>query len=93
MSASQAGEPREAVEISVLTELDVLVVGAGFSGVYMLHKLRQLGLTARVVERGDGVGGVWFWNRYPGARCDVQSFDYSYSFDEGPTNRDRCWSR
>ena len=82
MSASQAGEPRGTIEISGVTELDVLVVGAGFSGVYMLHKVRQLGLTARVVERGDDVGGVWFWNRYPGARCDVQSFDYSYSFDE-----------
>ena len=69
-------------EVRGVTELDVLVVGAGFSGLYMLHKLRQLGLSSRVLERGDDVGGVWFWNRYPGARCDVQSFDYCYSFDE-----------
>ena len=61
---------------------DVVVVGAGFAGLYMLHKLRELGLSARVLEAGDGVGGTWFWNRYPGARCDVQSFDYSYSFSE-----------
>jgi cyclohexanone monooxygenase len=61
-------------------EFDVIVVGAGFSGLYMLYRLRRLGLSARVFERGSGIGGTWFWNRYPGARCDVESLDYSYSF-------------
>jgi cyclohexanone monooxygenase len=60
--------------------LDVIVVGAGFAGLYMLHRLRQLGLRVRVFEAGSGVGGTWFWNRYPGARCDVESVQYSYSF-------------
>src|SRR5256714_3795503 len=60
---------------------DVVVVGAGFAGMYMLHRLRGLGLSARVYERADGVGGTWYWNRYPGARCDVESIHYSYSFD------------
>jgi len=59
---------------------DAVVVGAGFAGLYMLHRLRGLGLSARVYEAGRGVGGTWFWNRYPGARCDVESMDYSYSF-------------
>src|SRR5919108_3837986 len=59
---------------------DAIIVGAGFGGLYALHRLRQLGLRARVFERGDGVGGTWYWNRYPGARCDVESLDYSYSF-------------
>jgi cyclohexanone monooxygenase len=63
-------------------DLDVLVVGAGFAGLYALHRLRGLGFKTLVVEAGDGVGGTWFWNRYPGARCDVESFDYSYSFSE-----------
>jgi cyclohexanone monooxygenase len=49
---------------------------------YTLHRLRGMGLSVRVFERGDGVGGTWYWNRYPGARCDVESLDYSYSFDE-----------
>ena len=62
--------------------LDAIVVGAGFAGLYMLIKLRQLGMRARVIEAGDGVGGTWYWNRYPGARCDVESMQYSYSFDE-----------
>jgi len=62
--------------------LDVVIVGAGFSGLYMLHKLRGLGLTARVYEAGAGVGGTWYWNRYPGARVDVESQEYSYSFSE-----------
>ena len=62
--------------------LDVVVVGAGFAGMYMLYRLRELGLTARAFETGDGVGGTWYWNRYPGARCDVESMQYSYSFDE-----------
>src|SRR5210317_1643049 len=62
-------------------QYDAIIVGAGFAGMYMLHCLRGLGLTARVFEAGSGVGGTWYWNRYPGARCDVESIDYSYSFD------------
>ncbi|MCH6172006.1 NAD(P)-binding protein, partial [Pseudonocardia alaniniphila] len=53
---------------------DVLVVGAGFAGLYMLHRLRGLGFSATVLEAGDGVGGTWYWNRYPGARCDSESY-------------------
>ncbi|MEU3609613.1 NAD(P)/FAD-dependent oxidoreductase [Streptomyces sp. NPDC035033] len=64
------------------TDVDVVVVGAGVTGLYAVHRLRGLGLRVRGFERGDDVGGVWFWNRYPGARCDVESVDYSYSFDE-----------
>src|SRR5207247_2399818 len=56
--------------------------GAGFAGLYALHRLRGLGLSARVFEAGRGVGGTWYWNRYPGARCDVESMDYSYSFSD-----------
>ena len=63
-------------------QVDAVVIGAGFAGLYMLYRLRQLGLSARVFEAGDGVGGTWHWNRYPGARCDVESLQYSYSFDE-----------
>ena len=63
-------------------EFDAVVVGAGFAGLYMLHRLRGLGLSARVFEAGGGIGGTWYWNRYPGARCDVESLDYSYSFSE-----------
>ncbi|HEY7578295.1 MAG TPA: NAD(P)/FAD-dependent oxidoreductase [Acetobacteraceae bacterium] len=59
---------------------DVVIVGAGFAGMYMLHRLRGLGLSARVFEAGSEVGGTWYWNRYPGARCDVESMQYSYSF-------------
>ena len=62
---------------------DAIVVGAGFGGMYMLHRLRSMGLTVRAYERGDGVGGTWYWNRYPGARCDLESMEYSYSFDDG----------
>ena len=61
---------------------DVLIVGAGFAGLYMLHRLRDLGLSVLVLERGKGVGGTWYWNRYPGARCDVESLQYSYQFSE-----------
>ncbi|MEC7648169.1 MAG: NAD(P)/FAD-dependent oxidoreductase [Pseudomonadota bacterium] len=63
------------------TTVDAVIVGAGFSGLYLLHRFRKLGLTTRVLERGGGVGGTWYWNRYPGARCDVESMQYSYSFD------------
>src|SRR6201987_1370939 len=61
---------------------DVVVVGAGFAGMYMLHRLRGLGFPARVFEQGSGVGGPLYWNRYPGARCDVESMQYSYSFSD-----------
>ena len=68
---------------------DAVVVGAGFAGMYMLYQLRGLGLTTRVYEAGGGVGGTWYWNRYPGARCDVESMQYSYSFSD---ELDQEWS-
>ncbi len=71
--------------------LDVVVVGAGFAGLYALHRLRGLGLSVQVFEAGSGVGGTWFWNRYPGARCDVESLEYSYSFS-GELEQDWDWS-
>jgi cyclohexanone monooxygenase len=61
---------------------DAVIVGAGLAGIYMLYRLRGLGMSARVFEAGSGVGGTWYWNRYPGARCDVESMDYSYSFSD-----------
>src|SRR6516225_6330050 len=61
---------------------DALVIGAGFSGLYALHRLRQLGLRIRVLERAENVGGTWLYNRYPGARCDIESIEYSYSFSD-----------
>ena len=61
---------------------DAVVVGAGFAGMYMLHRLRELGFKTVVFERADDVGGTWYWNRYPGARCDVESLEYSYSFSD-----------
>ena len=61
---------------------DAVIVGAGFAGMYMLHRLRGMGLSVRVFEAGSGVGGTWYWNRYPGARCDVESMQYSYQFSE-----------
>jgi cyclohexanone monooxygenase len=54
-----------------MRKLDVVVVGAGFAGLYMLHRLRAMGLSVRVLEAGGGIGGTWYWNRYPGARCDI----------------------
>lgn len=62
-------------------DVDVLVVGAGFAGLRALHTLRSQGRRVAVLEAGEGIGGVWYWNRYPGARCDIESYDYSYSFD------------
>ncbi len=59
---------------------DAIIVGAGFAGLYQLYRLRELGLRCRVLETGDDVGGTWYWNRYPGARCDINSLSYSYSF-------------
>ena len=62
-------------------ELDVVVVGAGFGGMYLLHRLRPLGFSVKVLEAGHDVGGTWYWNRYPGARVDIQSVEYSMTFD------------
>ncbi|WP_431270247.1 flavin-containing monooxygenase [Dankookia sp. P2] len=64
------------------TGLDAIVIGAGIAGMYQLYRLRQLGLTVRVFEAGTGVGGTWYWNRYPGARFDPESYTYGYAFDE-----------
>ena len=61
-------------------QLDVAIVGGGLAGLYAIHRLRGMGLKVRAYEAGSGVGGTWFWNRYPGARCDVESLEYSYSF-------------
>ncbi len=63
-------------------EFDAVIVGAGFAGLYMLHRLRGLGISVRLYEAASDVGGTWYWNRYPGARCDVESLEYSYSFSE-----------
>ena len=63
-------------------QLEVAIIGAGFAGMYMLYCMRKLGLSARIYEAGSGVGGTWYWNRYPGARCDVESIQYSYQFSE-----------
>src|SRR5687767_14595161 len=64
------------------SDFDAVIVGAGFAGMYMLHRLRQMGFSARVLEAGGGVGGTWYWNRYPGARCDGESMFYSYQFSD-----------
>lgn len=70
------------VRASAPEEFDAIIVGAGFAGLYALHRLRGLGLRAKVFEAGSDIGGTWFWNRYPGARCDVESLEYSYSFSD-----------
>jgi cyclohexanone monooxygenase len=80
MAPSTPKEQERAPEVGAV--FDAVVVGAGFAGLYMLHRLRGLGFTARVYEAGGGVGGTWYWNRYPGARCDVESMQYSFSFSE-----------
>jgi len=74
---------RQTMSESSESPLDVIVIGAGFGGMYALHRLREKGYRVRVLEAADGVGGTWYWNRYPGARCDVESMEYSYSFDNG----------
>jgi cyclohexanone monooxygenase len=72
-------------------EFDAVVVGAGFAGLYALYRLRAMGMSVRVFEAGDGVGGTWYWNRYPGARCDIESVSYSYSFSE-ELQREWVWT-
>ena len=68
--------------VAMARQLDMVIVGAGFAGLYMLHEARTLGLETEVIEAGDGVGGTWYWNRYPGARCDTPSMEYSYGWHE-----------
>src|SRR5260370_4283761 len=80
MAPSTQNRPERPPEVGAV--FDAVVVGAGFAGMYMLHRLRGLGFSARVYEAGGGVGGTWYWNRYPGARCDVESMQYSFSFSE-----------
>ena len=76
-------EIREAGAEPATADFDAVIVGAGFSGLYMLHSLRnELGFSARVYEAGTDVGGTWYWNRYPGAKSDSDSYIYCYSFDE-----------
>lgn len=68
---------------SSIKSFDVVVIGAGFSGLYALHRLRdQMGVSAHVFDAASDVGGTWYWNRYPGARCDIESIHYAYSFSE-----------
>jgi cyclohexanone monooxygenase len=87
---SEASHDRR-VSAESTASYDAVVVGAGVSGLYLIHKLRALGMTVRVFEAGTGVGGTWYWNRYPGARVDIESQEYSYSFDEGLED-DWVWS-
>lgn len=73
-------------------DFDVVIVGAGLAGLQMLHEVREAGLTAVVFEAGAGAGGTWYWNRYPGARCDVESLEYSYQFS-AELQQDWEWTR
>ena len=75
-------ETRTRADAMPAQDYDAIIIGAGISGVYQLYRLRQLGLRARVLEAGTGVGGTWYWNRYPGARFDSESYSYSYSFSQ-----------
>ena len=81
--AAVAAPSSEATSSGTTQQVDVAVVGAGFAGLYLLHRLRKAGFTAVVLEEAGDVGGTWYWNRYPGARCDIQTIDYSYTFDSG----------
>src|ERR1700690_1229351 len=80
MADSQA--PAYQAETDATLDFDAIIIGAGVSGLYQLYKLRELGLTARVFETGTNVGGTWYWNRYPGARFDSESWTYGYSFSK-----------
>ncbi|HNJ75083.1 MAG TPA: NAD(P)/FAD-dependent oxidoreductase, partial [Pseudomonadales bacterium] len=71
-----------AVKLEPAEQYDAIIIGAGIAGMYQLIKLRELGCSVRVFETGDGVGGTWYWNRYPGARFDSESYSYGYSFSE-----------
>ncbi|WP_426436220.1 flavin-containing monooxygenase [Bradyrhizobium genosp. P] len=79
--AAVAARASDSTHSGTAQRVDVAVVGAGFAGLYLLHRLRKAGFSAVVLEEGGDVGGTWYWNRYPGARCDIQTIDYSYTFD------------
>ena len=79
---ARAAQDMTAAHNDIVEEMDVLIIGAGVSGLYQLYRLRQIGLNARSFEAGGGVGGTWYWNRYPGARFDSESYSYAYSFSE-----------
>ena len=79
--AMVAASALEVISAGTMHHVDVAVVGAGFAGLYLLHRLRSAGFTTVVSEEAEDVGGTWYWNRYPGARCDIQTIDYSYTFD------------
>ncbi len=81
MSPAVTAETETSASQATGVDVDVVVVGAGFAGLYLLQQLRAHGFSSRVLEAGHGLGGTWFWNRYPGARCDIQSLDYSYTWD------------
>ena len=83
--------PPQTTSTALPREIDPVIVGAGFAGMYMLHRPRGLGFTAVAIEAGTGVGGTWYWNRYPGARCDTESMQYSYSFSP-ELQQDWTWS-
>ena len=87
--AAVAARSSESTDSGTTQQVDVAVVGAGFAGLYLLHRLRKAGFTAVVIEEAGDVGGTWYWNRYPGARCDIQTIDYSYTFD---SELDRAWT-
>src|SRR6266481_3495133 len=82
MANSVTTPPAAPADPTAGVDVDVVVVGAGFAGLYMLHRLREIGMDAIVFEAADDVGGTWYYNRYPGCRCDVESLQYSYTFSE-----------
>ena len=90
MSTVRSPQPQQPAT-ATRQEFDIVIVGAGFAGLYMLHRSQQRGLRARLFEAGSGIGGTWFWNRYPGARVDVESMEYSYSFDDA-LQQEWSWS-
>src|SRR5580658_1428555 len=79
--AAVAARASGATDGGATQQVDVAVVGAGFAGLYALHRLRKAGFATVLLDEADDVGGTWYWNRYPGARCDIQTIDYSYTFD------------
>ncbi|QOZ32546.1 alpha/beta hydrolase fold domain-containing protein [Bradyrhizobium sp. CCBAU 53421] len=87
--AAVAARASDSTHGGTTQQVDVVVVGAGFAGLYLLHRLRKAGFSAVALEEGADVGGTWYWNRYPGARCDIQTIDYSYTFDP---ELDQAWT-